>query len=421
MQAVILAAGKSSRFYPYNQTFEHKSLIPLMGKTILEHTITSLKKSQITNIIIVVEKESTIPNLLGDGKHLGVSISYCFHEGAKGMGAALLEAKDLLHENFFLLNAYHADFEDFAQEMIDKNQEGTAVLLGRKETGSPAFGYFSIDKNYVTGIIEKPKSITSEMLRIIGIYLLPPVFLNTLSTTPLSHYHFEEALNTCAKENKVSYVSTDKPSLTLKYVTDLFTFKDYLLGKIKGQNISSKAKVSEDVVITGNVIIEDDVTIMEGVCIKGPTYIGKGTTIGNRAIIRNGVITEENCVIGSQLELKNSIVMDGTTTHSGFIGDSLIGRNTKIAAGVVTANARLDRQSVKLEIKGEKVDTGIRHLGAIIGSDCNLGIRISTMPGVIVGNNVIVGPSTTIMKNIPENTKYYTKFEEVIEEIKDEK
>lgn len=413
MQAVILAAGKSSRFYPYNQTFEHKSLIPLMGKSILEHTILSVKKVGITDIIIVVGRDSVIPDMLGDGSSLGVALTFKTHEDAKGMGAALLEAKDVLHENFFLLNAYHLDFADFAREM---QKSASVVLLGRKETGSPAFGYMKTEGERVVQIIEKPNSIASSMLRIIGIYLLSREFLQTLSQTPLSHYHFEEALDRYAKENTISFVETDKPSLTLKYTTDLFAMKDYLLGKIKGQQISQKASVAADAVITGDVVIEDDATIMEGVCIKGPAYIGKGATIGNRSVLRNGVDVEKGVVIGSQMEMKNVLVMDGATTHAGFIGDSIIGEKTKIAAGIITANARLDRQPVGITVKGEKVSTGLKHVGAIIGSNANLGIRISTMPGVTIGNNVIVGPSTTVMKDIPDHTKYFTKFQEVIEE-----
>lgn len=421
MQAILLAAGNSTRFYPYNQTFEHKALISVMGKTILEHTIDSIKEAGVIDIIIVVGKDSQIPSLLGDGSKFGVVISYREHIGAKGMGAALLEAEDLIKDSFFLLNAYHLDFADYAKDILAKQNNGEMVLLGRKEADSSAFGYMTVENEKVTSIIEKPKSFAQDMLRIIGIYLLPKAFLKILSDTPLSHYHFEEALNNFTKKNNVLFVAVKKESITLKYVTDLFAIKDYLLDKISEKKISPKAQIAKSAEIIGNVVVEDGATIMEGVCIKGPAYIGENVTIGNRAILRNGVVVEKKAVIGSQLEVKNSLIMEGTTTHSGFIGDSLIGQYNKIAASVVTANARLDRQPVSIMVKGEKIDTGIRHLGAIIGSNNNLGIRVSTMPGVIIGNHVLVGPSTTVMKDIADNTKYYTKFQEVVEENKDAK
>ena len=415
MQAVILAAGNSSRFYPYNQTFEHKALLPIMGKTILEHTILSVQSAGVDDIIIVTRKDSVIPNLLGNGEKFGVHIFYKEHDGAHGMGAALLEAKDLITDTFFLLNAYHIDFADFAKEMIDAQKENNAVMLGRKEINSSAFGYMTITNEKVTGIIEKPRTFSEDMLRIIGIYLLPKNFLTTLSDTPSSHYHFEEALDIFVKNETVTFVKTSKFSLTLKYVTDLFAMKDYLLGTIKEQNVSSRATIAQSVEIIGNVIVADGATVMEGVCIKGPAYIGKDVTVGNRAIIRNGVSVEEGATIGSQLEVKNSLIMNGTTTHSGFIGDSIVGSETKIAAQIVTANARLDRQSVAITVKDERISSGLRHLGMIVGSHANVGIRVSTMPGVIIGNNAIIGPATTVMKDVADDMTYYTKFQEIIE------
>lgn len=417
MQAVLLAAGKSSRFYPYNQTFEHKSLVPLMGKTILEHTIDALRANDITDIILVVGENSGIPEMFGNGERLGVSLTYRKHVGAQGMGAALLDAKDVIRGEFFLLNANHIDFGTFAKDMYAKYQEGKAVLLGCEERNSSAFGYMTIDGDKVTDIVEKPHVITTDMLRVIGMYLLPQTFLQTLEKTPLSHYHFEEALQTFAKTEEVLFVRTENHPLSLKYVTDLFAMKDYLLGGIAEQSISKEAHIAESAEIIGNVVIEEGAKILEGVCIKGPAYIGRNVTVGNRAILRNGVMVEEGAVIGSQLEVKNTLIMPRTTTHSGFIGDSLIGQDTKIAANVVTANARLDRQPVAITVKEERILTGLRHVGAIIGSNANLGIRVSTMPGIIIGNNVVIGPSTTVMKDVADKRKYYTKFQEVVEEI----
>jgi dTDP-glucose pyrophosphorylase len=75
MQVVILAAGRSSRFYPYNY-FPHKSLIKILGKLIIVHTIESIKKSGIKDIILIVSKDSEIKKILGNGKNLQL-IYFC--------------------------------------------------------------------------------------------------------------------------------------------------------------------------------------------------------------------------------------------------------------------------------------------------------------------------------------------------------
>ena len=123
---------------------------------------------------------------------------------------------------------------------------------------------------------------------------------------------------------------------------------------------------------------------------------------------------EENAIVGANMEIKNSLIMENSTTHSGYIGDSIIGRNCKIAAGFYSANVRLDREFIKSLVKEENVDTGLKYFGAIFGEGTEIGIRASTMPGVIIGRNAVIGPSTVVMQNVPDHTKYYTKFKSVV-------
>jgi bifunctional UDP-N-acetylglucosamine pyrophosphorylase/glucosamine-1-phosphate N-acetyltransferase len=277
------------------------------------------------------------------------------------------------------------------------------------------YGNVTLDGERVVEIVEKPTQAPKNGYRLLAIYFLPKVFVENLEKKDDDEFYFEKALSAFAKAKNVFAVITEKPTITLKYAWDLLGIKDYLLSKLT-PFVAPNAFVAKDALMTGNIVIEAGASVMEGACIKGPAYIGKRATVGNRAIVRGGVIVEEDATIGSQMEIKNALVMESTTTHSGFIGDSVIGKETKIAAGFITANARLDRQSVKTVVKEEKVDTGLRHLGVIVGSNDNIGIRVSAMPGVIIGNHVVVGPSTTMMKNITDNTKYYTKFQEVVEE-----
>ncbi len=413
MQAVILAAGNSSRFQPFNAS--HKSMIQIMGKTILEHTLLSARKSGITHVVIVVSENSTIPREIGDGKKLGLTIVYVVHEGAKGMGAALLDAKEHLQERFFLLNAYHADIELFAKNMQDQQvSDTTVVLLAKKPSISTQFGVIEINGDRVVGVEEKPKKILDTHLQIIGMYLLNKKFIDVLEQTPLTHYHFEKALDTWAGKGNIRFVKTQKQTVSLKYSWDILSLKNFLLENMKSF-IDPSAEIAKTAIVTGHVSVGKNTKIMEGVVIKGPCFIGDNVVIGDDVILRDNVDVENSCVIGARMEIKNSLISEGTTTHSGFIGDSVVGKRTKIAGYFCTANVRLDRKPVEVDVKDEKVSSELRHLGTMIGNDSNIGIRVSTMPGVVVGNNVIIGPSTTIMRNISDKTKYYTRFQEIVE------
>lgn len=89
MQAVILAAGSSSRFWPLLEE-KHKSLFKIMGKSLIQWTVESLKNSGIKDLIIVQSPNKNIENELGDGLKFGVKIKYAIQKEAKGMGNAVM-------------------------------------------------------------------------------------------------------------------------------------------------------------------------------------------------------------------------------------------------------------------------------------------------------------------------------------------
>lgn len=413
MQAVIVAAGKSSRFVPF--TTKHKSEIVLLGKPIIQHTIESVKKAGIQKIIIVVGPTSGIPSLLGDGKTYGVDISYVVQPHPDGAGNALLLCQNILDEEFFLLNASHVDFHEFANDMLKKKSpDFSTILLTKKVDSAHAYGVIQVTGEKVTDVVEKPTSQSGLSSRIIGIYFFKKAFLQTLSTAKPEHYQLEAALAHEAKRGLVTFYQTQKDILTLKYAWDLFEIKDYLLNNTKAF-IASSASIAKSALLEGNVFVDEGATILEGAIIKGQAYIGKHAFVGTQAFLRNGTILEEKAVAGSKMEIKNSILMAHATTHSGLIEDSIIGEHDKIAGGITTGNVRLDRGEIVVEVKGEKVHTQRKSLGVLIGNNVNCGLKMSTMPGVIIGNDSIIGPETVVMKNIPPFTKYYTKFQEIVE------
>lgn len=412
MQAVILAAGQSSRFYPLNGV--HKSMVRLMGKPILEHTIYALKKLKINDIILVTDSKGIIQEYFGDGNKFGISIKYLIQQDPHGAGNALLLAKELIKENFLLLNPTHVDIDKLGKELIITRKKSDAVLFVEERQDAWKYGVVKVENDRLVDLIEKPKrGEEPSKLCVVGIYMFPESFLQTLSETPQEHYQLEKAIANFAKTNGVQIIEIKDKTVTLKYPWDLLKMKDFLFKNIKssmGKNIN----IASSAEIIGEVVIEDGAQIMEGAKIKGPCYIGRNAYIGNHAVLRNGVDVEENSVVGAYLEIKNTILMANSKTHSGFIGDSIIGENCRIGAQFCSSNVRLDRETVKSIIKNEKIDTGLKSLGMITGKNVHIGIKCSVMPGVIVGNNAVIGPSTTVLQNVDDDTKYYSKFQEVI-------
>jgi bifunctional UDP-N-acetylglucosamine pyrophosphorylase/glucosamine-1-phosphate N-acetyltransferase len=417
MQAIILAAGNSTRFYPFNT--KHKSCISILGKTIIEHTIESVKSAGITDIIVVVNADGEIQKILKDGKHLGVRITYVIQSQALGAGDALLQAKQYIIGDFFVTWASRVEFHEFANEMqTTKSTENEGVVLIKETANIEGVGVVLLEGNKVVDIIEKPDVKNSpSKIKVVGVYLLPKVFFDTLERTPSDHYSFEKALVSFAKHRSLVALKTTKYTFTLKYPWDILSIKDYLVDQItsyRGKNI----QIAASAVIEGEVFIGDEVTIMEHVTIKGPCYIGKKAYIGTNAILRNKSVIEDEVVIGANMEVKNSVICKQTTTHAGFIGDSVIGERCKLAAYFCTANVRLDRAEIAVEVGGEKINAHRKSLGVLMGDDSKAGVRVSIMPGKIVGRNVTIGAQTNVIHAIEDNMNYTTKVTEISKEKK---
>lgn len=149
----------------------------------------------------------------------------------------------------------------------------------------------------------------------------------------------------------------------------------------------------------GNVVIEDGAIIRTGAVIYGPTFIGQGAVVGHNALLFHCLVMER-CSIGHCVEVKHSILLPGATCgHRNYVGDSVLGRDVNMGDGSGIANLRADRdpeKTVKVTWNGEKVDTGLRKFGALVGDGSSLGCRSTLNPGTILGKGCLVMPNTVV-------------------------
>jgi len=394
MQAVILAAGESSRFWPLNQ--RHKSLLKIMGRPLIWYTIESLKKAGIKDIIIVQGLKKDIENALHyeDGPRNNLRIRYVVQPEPKGMGNALLCAEKLISGPFFVLHAHKVNAGDYVKPMIDRFKETKTELISLGiETDQPwLYGMLKFEGKKIKGLIEKPeKGKEPSNIKTVGIYLLPPKFFEYYKRVPEHQYAFEEALDLYIKENVAEVVMVEKEPTSYKYPWHLFKVNKYLMDKY---------------LKNGKVQIGKNVKIYEGAVIKRPCYIGDDCIIGNNSLIRDYTNLENNVLIGAFAEVTRSIFQEDIHTHSGYFGDSIFGKGCRLGAGTITANVRIDRGEVKVKIKNEKVKTWLESLGCIMGENTKTGIHCSFMPGVLIGSNCQIGPGSIIFENIEDENNF---------------
>lgn len=156
------------------------------------------------------------------------------------------------------------------------------------------------------------------------------------------------------------------------------------------------------------IYVARDANISNTATILAPTIIGHGTDVRPGAYIRGSAIIGDGCVIGNSTEIKNSIIFDGVhLPHYNYVGDSILGYRVHLGAGAVICNLRLDKKSVKINICGEKLDTGLRKMGAFIGDGAEIGAGCVIYPGTIIGKRSVVYPLSRVTGIIPENHYYY--------------
>jgi bifunctional UDP-N-acetylglucosamine pyrophosphorylase/glucosamine-1-phosphate N-acetyltransferase len=160
-----------------------------------------------------------------------------------------------------------------------------------------------------------------------------------------------------------------------------------------------KGTVEQGAVLKGPIWLEENASIKSGSYLEGPVYIGKGSRIGPNARIRPSSCIEDDVVIGTSCEIKNSMIMSGTRIpHLSYVGDSIIGERCNLGAGTITANIRFDEDALKIRVKGRLQSTGRKKLGVIMGDGVQTGINATLMPGLRVGSNSWIGPARLCRK-----------------------
>ncbi|MEG0872999.1 MAG: DapH/DapD/GlmU-related protein [Clostridia bacterium] len=175
------------------------------------------------------------------------------------------------------------------------------------------------------------------------------------------------------------------------------------------QNVQQNlANTGEFVSITGNYSIGKDTKIGANVSIEGPVVIGNHCTIQSGALIRPGCIIGDNCVIGHSCEVKHSIVQNGAKVQSfTFIGDSIIGKSTRVGSGTILANRRFDQSNILVKIQEKKFDVGTDFFGAIIGDNTRLGANSTTLPGSFIGPYTWILPGVEVRGFIPKEKRVF--------------
>ena len=136
-----------------------------------------------------------------------------------------------------------------------------------------------------------------------------------------------------------------------------------------------------------------------------PCVIGPETEVRHCAFIRGSALVGVGCVVGNSVELKNVILFDGVQTpHYNYVGDSILGFKSHMGAGSITSNVKSDKTLVVVRNGEERLETGRKKFGAILGDHVEVGCNSVLNPGTIVGRASRVYPLSSVRGAVPPDS-----------------
>lgn len=428
--AIILAAGAGTRM----KSKMPKVLHSLCGYSMIEHVIRAVKASLIEDIVIIIGNGADQV----ENKLEGTNIKFVLQKEQLGTGHAVQQAEDNIPDEGNVIVLY-GDMPMLSGETIkafmdfhDEQKNHVSVLTAKVEN---PFGYGRIVKNEkgeMTKIVEQ-KDADEDELKIdeinSGVYCFDAKFLkehlndidnnnsqgeyylpDLIGIAVQNQYKIgtyqaqdsEEIMGVNSRKQLAEAEASMRKRITLKYMDQGVTFINpehtYVEPEVKigmdtilypGVSLKGTTVIGEDCIIgqdtqIENSVIKDGVQIQKSVIVD--SQVDENTTIGPFAYLRPGSKIGKNVKIGDFVEIKNATIGDDCkASHLAYVGDAEVGKNVNIGCGVIFVNYN-GKAKQKIIVEDD----------AFVGSNVNL------VAPVIVRKKGYVAAGTTVTMEVPE-------------------
>ena len=433
LQAIVLAAGKATRF----KTGNTKLIEKICGQEMIVFSAKLLEKLNIPTIFVVGYQKEIIENLVS--KHTCCKPQFIHQEKQLGTGHAVACTKDLWNQkNILILNG---DVPLVTQKIIEKlykkHTESDAAIsfVVSHYTGSDhAYGRVVEDEKSIRIVEAKDfnQDIYDEQCCInAGIYLIKTTFLksciNKLTTKNASQEFYLTDLVQMACKKNLKVVTSYAPFDRIRGINDFEELwaaeqikrseiikhwmkhgvRFHLAQKIHidiGVQIGVGSTIGSGVHLLGNTAIgqncnirkfstlenatiEDNVEIFPNTIIRD-SYVSKHAKIGPFAHIHSESTIEQHAVVGNFVEVKKSTVGSHTKAkHLTYLGNATIGSKVNIGAGTITCN-----------------HDGVKKHQTIIQDNAYVGSNNTLVAPITIGKNSFTAAGSTITKDTPSNS-----------------
>ena len=168
-----------------------------------------------------------------------------------------------------------------------------------------------------------------------------------------------------------------------------------------------------------NIWIAKTAKVAPTACLNGPLIIDEEAEIRHCAFIRGNAIVGEGAVVGNSTELKNVILFNKVQVpHYNYVGDSILGYKAHMGAGSITSNVKSDKKLVVVKALDERIETGMKKFGAMLGDEVEVGCGSVLNPGTVIGAHTNIYPLSSVRGFVPGGS-IYKKQGEIVEKAED--
>jgi len=353
LTAVVLVGGQGTRLQPLTY-HTPKSMMPVLNRPFLEHTVAYLKQYGVENITLTLNYlPEVIQNYFGDGSNSGIRLSYAVEDNPLGTAGAVKNVERYLDSTFIVLNGDIFTDLNIADMLAFHRRKRAKATIALNWVDNPcAFGVVETGSDRkVKRFIEKPSpdQITTNWINA-GIYILEPEVLEHVPAN--SHYMFEKGLFPLLLERGEPVYGYPFNGYWLDMGTPekyLCLNCDLLLSRVKSPLTDSLS--STDICCGKDTIVHPSADI------TGPVLIGSNCRISQKAHIKGPVVIGPNCDIGDDSFIERTTLWRSARIGAGArLRQCIIGSNTSIDQNkrltnhvVTSADGRISQVKIPAE------------------------------------------------------------------------
>ena len=395
--AIVLAAGKGTRM----KSKKSKLVQKIYGKEVVRRAVENAEKAGVGEIVAVVGyMKEEVMAVLGD------KVKYAVQDEMLGTGHAVLQAKEYLKGKKGKVLVLNGDVPLIRPETLNKLLEKSienkeyATLLTAIYDNPKGYGRIVRDEGGNIAAIVEEKDTTDEQKEIkeinAGIYCfdieeLLAALENLSPDNAQGEYYLTDVIEIMNKKGLKTGAVVVEDNTEILGINDRIQLE--MLTKVLQMRINTeymrKGVTIEDINTTyiyDDVEIGMDTVIHPNTTIKSDVKIGEDCEIGPNAYIREGCRLANNVKIGNFVEIKKTIIGEGTKVpHFIYLGDCEVGEKCNIGCGTITCNY-----------------DGFHKSKTIIGNHSFIGSNSNLVAPVNIGDETFIAAGSTITDDVPD-------------------